>query len=318
MNLIARLVLAVVVCCPATQALAESAVPRALQDRLRAGHLAYIKNAMKKAEPRQGTRGLDPLPPVLTAFSVPYAVDVGESGARLTATFSANDNQAGVARVSVSMVGPKFQSIYLQYSSSFPEKQLQHVAHAPDDLSFYAPGEYVVDNVCVSDHADNSSCYNSDALAVFGNLMTVVSNSRAFDTAAPSLVRGKILTPTLNLSKTHRGTNKLPLAGVKLEVEDAGAQAVSGIGVAGIAFCMNLGEFCFDVYNPWGEPPRTRHAVQNHGGTPGESIPPGTYRIALVTVSDHAGNTRSYLAKDMHGFTDFLDYFPSVEIQVTR
>ncbi|MFZ5549520.1 MAG: hypothetical protein ACOZJX_12555 [Pseudomonadota bacterium] len=318
MNLVAGLALAVAVCISATPALAESAVPRALQDRLRAGHLAYIQSAVKDAKPREGTRGLDPFPPVLTAFSVPYAIDVGESGARLTATFSATDNQAGVARISVSMVGPMFQSIFLQYSSSFPEKQLQHVAHAPDDLSFYAPGEYVVDNVCVRDHADNLSCYNSDALAAFGNLRTVVSNSRAYDMVAPSLVRGKILTPTLNLSKKHRGTREPPLAGVKLEVEDTGSPTVSGVQVAGITFCMNLGEFCFDVYNPWGEPPRTGHAIQNHGGTPGESAPSGTYRIALVTVSDHAGNTRSYLAKDMHGFTDFLDYFPTVEIQVTR
>lgn len=318
MNLAAGLALAVAVCCPATQALAEPSAPSTLQDRLRAGQLPYIQNAMNKAEPREGTKGLDVFRPVLTAFSVPYAVDVGESGARLTATFSATDNQSGVARISVHMVGPKFESVYLRYSSSFPEKQLQHVAHVPDDLSFYAPGEYVVDNVCVSDLADNVACYNSDALAALGNLRTVVSNSRAYDTVAPSLVRGKILTPTLNLSKKHRGTKQPSLAGVKLEVEDTGSQTVSGVRVAGITFCMNLGEFCFDVSNSWSEPPRTTHAIQSHGGTPGESAPSGTYRIALVTVSDHAGNTRSYLAKDMQGFTDFLDYFPSVEIQVSR
>lgn len=314
---------AVAVCSFTMQALAQSRPPvplspEALLNKTAIGQREHLSALMAEAagHVRRAVATTDVTGPVLTAFDA-KSIDVSAHGARLSAAIRATDEESGVQLVWASGYGPHRQYVSLNLYAIPPDRRLSGLASANGSTPFHEPGQYVFTSACAYDQAGNAACYDEEGLAALGNNRMTVLNRRGYDVTLPVLVSGRILTPWLSLSQPHPGTSEPSFAGIELELQDAGDSALAGALYATAMFCQKGGFPCFSLPGYHLGMPRLSHTryrtgVQLSAG----DVEPGEYRLANLTVADHAGMERSYQSLEFGGDTDFGAYFPSVSIRV--
>ena len=151
-------------------------------------------------------------------------------------------------------------------------------------------------------------------LAALGNNVVTITNRFGVDAVPPTLVSGKILTPTVSLSAFQPGTSIPLYAGVQVKTKDSGDTIVSGLRYVSADFCMLDSSACFRVQtypNAAGSPQGTYQM----GSQPANWWPsPGDYHLNYVYLEDLAGNTTYLTSTEFGGTTNFKKLFPSVVI----
>lgn len=258
----------------------------------------------------------DTAPPVLTAFNVPETIDLGPTGSTLSASFKASDDLSGVKQLQATAYGPGGQ-IAVYFVSNAPSTKISGTMHSNGHKPFLTPGVYTYKSVDITDFAGNKRSLDAAELAALGRVSFTLKNDRGYDTVAPSLVRGTILTPVVSLSSHVPGTDLYPVASMKLTAKDAGNNVVSGVRWASVVFCkLNVPERCIYVSNDnIEEEPLVSSATLKLGGSvsPNDYVQ-GEYHIHSLTLFDFAENHSTMISVNSGGDTDFSSYFPSTTI----
>jgi hypothetical protein len=252
-------------------------------------------------------------PPVLTAFGVEGAVNLRKRGEQAVAHWTLTDDLSGGYYMYAQMTGPSGQVIAISRSIGYADTAWSdQEAFALDQAA--EPGSWVVDLAYVYDMRGNFNQYDAAALATLGNNVVEVKN-RSFDKTPPALVSGKVLTPTVTLSKNPPGMPYSFGDDLKVRVslsDTATGSIVSGPYYASLHFCVWEGDSCtyaigLGAYsNVWGQAQDT--TVVGQRLTPG--YPTGVYSLYQVYVQDNAGNVQYYTDINRGGETDFNTLFP--------
>jgi hypothetical protein len=283
-----------------------------LEQQAAARHAAAAEHA------RDGV--IDTTPPVLTAFKVNSHVNVRKTGEQAVFDISATDDMVGVRNIQVRLTGPSGQQVWTNFNvGGAPQRKLAHrYGHTFDPAT--EPGTWTVDFLYIHDWNGNIAFYDGDALAALGNNVVTVANKTA-DTVAPSLVSGKILTPAVSASTPPKGMGpgNGPFVRVALKLRDDGGQIASGLRDAYAYYCLpsdvggcSYGFYLYGESSVWGESKQTIEV----GSEVWSGQPPGVYKPYYISVSDLAGNVRTYISSEFGGETDFSQYFSSTTIEV--
>lgn len=256
--------------------------------------------------------GLDVTPPVLTRFAVPARVRAGEA---IGVNYSATDDMSGVVYMSAYITASKDRSRWDFATDwrNYPSLSLHGTAGIRFDV--YTPSDtYTVNNVYVIDAANNVRKYEGSELQALGNTVTQVQNPRGDDNVPPSLVRGKVLTPTVSLSTPQPGTTRPMWAGVRVEMADTG-EVVSGPLMVNTTFCKTDGVTCLS-FTSMVYAPNKHRAVVETGASLAAGTATGEYLLRHVSMVDWAQNQLSLESKVFGGTTDFSLYFPGTSLTV--
>jgi hypothetical protein len=173
------------------------------------------------------------------------------------------------------------------------------------------PGAWTIVHARLEDLAGNPRKVDAAALAALGNTAFTVVNPGTFDNVAPTLVSGQLLTASVSLTGTAKGTTQAPFVGLKLSVADTGATGVAGIATVHAAFCLADESRCLDVIQstPLGGSAVSATVTigRQVAGALGDA--PGEYLLYEVVLIDHAGNARELLSTAFGGATDFSVLF---------
>jgi len=251
--------------------------------------------------------------PTLTAFHADASVNAALSGAQLKVTLSATGASAGITEVSIYAVSPNGQrATYAGPSVGFPSNDVTTTVGLTFGV-YSQPGTWTITQVVLYDDAGNYTVYDHDQVAALGDASFTVTNAnpRALDLTPPTLVGGRILTPTVKLTP---GANPIDTwAGVQVKLTDAGNPASSGFDWADTVFCTLDRAHCIwlgwgpSVLGQSGATPRMGTNLANLGG----SVVPGTYWLDAVMLHDIAGNATTLTSRMFGGSTDFSTYFPA-------
>jgi hypothetical protein len=280
---------------------------------------AWAMQQIKRQQSTQAARalaGLDVTPPVLTAFDVSSSIDVSLADNPLLVSIKASDDRSGITNILAFAQGPSGQIVGANLYSGLPSKKVAGNMLGTGLTSFQEPGTYTFYSAYVSDAAGNVAQLDQGALAALGRSSFTVKNKRGFDTLAPTLDSGKILTPVLSRSATHPGTDQPPYAGISVSMTDGGETAVSGVPGLSAIFCTIDQSNCFYMWGNDNHVPGTPSVTVQMGAQLSPDTEPGVYHIHSLSVGDRAFNIKELLSTEFSGTTDFSAYFPSTTITI--
>jgi hypothetical protein len=268
---------------------------------------------------RQASR-LDTTPPVLTRFDAGPDLTVSRQLATVRARFEASDDMSGVYSIyALAEVANGIGKLEVRYRAPLPKKQLKGVMNSrTSGLDLMQPGSYTFAYAYVADYAGNLAVYDRAALSALGDTTLELRNPQGFDTSAPTLISGVVLTPEVALSDHHPGTDQPPYIAVRLSAEDSGGTVIAGLRNSSAWFCLR------EVV-PWEcLPPllnnqmvtKQSSALLTLASQLGD-VKPGEYHLRSISLNDFADSGRGYFSLDFGGDTDFSRYFPSTTITVT-
>jgi hypothetical protein len=204
------------------------------------------------------------------------------------------DNLSGVHAVSVFAMSPSGnQYAQTSWTASF-ENTREDLQLGIDMSSATENGIWRVYSVTVSDANNNTTQYDEAALAAMGKTTFTVSGAAGDFEPPVALAGGTNLTPTVSLSTPPRGMlpGADPRVGVTLKLSDAGA---AGISSASMEFCLE-GTYweCFSMSGSISVRGQSDVTLTLGGHPYSYYVTPGNYIPRSLSVSDFAGNNRSY------------------------
>ena len=226
-------------------------------------------------------------PPTITAGEVLSAsVNVQVAPAAPTFQYSFTTGVYGFNYAYFEFAGPNGNQTYFSFDQGFEGNT--HGTHVVRDPGcgtycfYYEPGTYTLIDAYIVDYAGNGTYYEGSQLAsIFTKTSFTLINNGKPDITAPTIVSGKILTPTVSLSATR------PYFEAQLAVSDD----VSGVDYADLVVTDPNG----DVYYVNGNPssPITKTANMQVFFDFSDTTPTGTYTITEAFIQDVAGNAVS-------------------------
>jgi hypothetical protein len=290
------------------------------QEMLRHMHPAQARALVKQQIDQQAAHrverlaaGLDGMPPRLTAIETPVSVDVRFPDATFI-TMKATDDLSGVHWGYAVVTGPHGQKLNAYLGTSPASKKFSGGMSLSELTAFSEPGTYTVTEMALDDLAGNRVYYDQSTLAHLGRTTFVVKNKGGFDTQAPGLTSGKILTPQLSLSATSPGTTRGAYAVVRVDAVDAGDTAVAGIRMGSSDFCTLDMASCFYIWADNMQGGANATLRLSGEASAGMGLLPGTYHLRGLQFSDRAGIFQVLTSDKFGGSTDFSQYFPSTTI----
>lgn len=284
--------------------------------------MAYVKAKVASQQARlSATAGvLDTTGPVLTKFTASTKLDLRQAQPTFKVAVKGTDDLSGLNYLYFYALGPSGQYLYGYYYAGFPQTAFSGNAGLSTPVSrLTEPGTYNIVSAYAYDVAGNYSYVDAPTLASLGgNTVFTVVNSAGYDIVKPTLVGGKILTPTISVASHAAGTtDKDPYIGITVDTTDAGNTAVSGVRQATAVFCKS-GDTGTCIYvsgstYAGGQPTLTL----NLSGTVTPTTALGNYLLYYLYVSDFASNYAYYYSTDFAGTTDFSTMFPTTKIKVT-
>ena len=264
----------------------------------------------------------DTTPPTLTQFASGTTWSMNAGAVPLSVLVKGTDDLSGLSHILIQAVGPSGQGLAAYASFDYPVKSVSR--RVSMSTPFFAgrllePGPWTIVKARFVDLAGNPRKVEGAALAALGNTAFTVVNPGTFDNVAPTLTSAQLLTSSVSLSATAKGTTKAPFIGVKLGVTDSGASATAGIASVHAAFCLADESRCLDMLQsaPLGGNAKSATITigQQVSGTLGHV--PGEYLLYEVNLIDHAGNIRNLLSTAFGGTTDFGALMGNTKISLT-
>ncbi|GAA0743975.1 hypothetical protein GCM10009107_09050 [Ideonella azotifigens] len=287
---------------PQARAFLDKRVERLhLQSPSRAVQASYIK--------------VDNVAPTLTAFSTGKTdLDSSKGAAQLLVNFTASDDFAGVSQVTLWVQNAtNYSSNFATFAVGYPDKTIK--GKLAIDASNLSTGTWSITSLQVSDAAGNGRVYDAAALAQFGGSTSFNVVGASGDTQAPTVVSGKVLTPTVSLSALQKGSySNQAMAGFSVTVQDTAEDKVSGVRMASATFCSPSAYDCLSFTNA--ESARGLGKAEIRMATTPYYYyqPTGDYKLTTLSVTDFAGNSRMMTSIEDGGDTDFSTMFPSTTI----
>lgn len=281
----------------------------------KAQYQRYLQ-AKKAGAQRSATQAhpLDTTGPVMTKLDLAPSADAERADGQIVYSFAATDDLSGVHWLGIVMTGPSGQQFSTYVDPGMTRTKVSGKAAAPLDLWSEA-GEWRVTEVRGGDQANNAFQIPAN-LEALGNIRVQIRNRRAPDTTPPTLVSGKILTPSASLSTPAKGTEfgAQPL-GLSVQVADGGS-AVSGINYVYADFCSDWG-YCIYMSASTNGVLGVKQATLMPSTEVNElENAPGVYQMRSVLVRDQAGNETVLTSTLFDGETDFSQLFPSTTIEL--
>jgi hypothetical protein len=248
----------------------------------------------------------DTTPPALTVFDAGPTWSMTRGVVPLSILVKGTDDLSGLSHILIEIVGPRGQSLFGFADFDSPAKSVSRrvMLNAFFDGRLIEPGDWNVVRARLVDLAGNPRKVEGAALAALGN--TVV-NGGTFDNLAPTLVGGQLLTTSVSLSGTAKGTTQAPFVGLKMTVADSGATGVAGIASVHAAFCLADESRCLDLMQsaPLGGAATSATVTVGRQVSTVLGHVPGEYLLYEIVLVDHAGNARELLSTAFGGSTDF-------------
>ncbi len=260
----------------------------------------------------------DTTPPTLTLFDAGTTWSMNRGAVPLNIFVKGTDDLSGLSHILIQAVGPSGQSLFSLGNFDYPG--LSASRRVPLNTLYAGrllePGAWTVVRARLVDLAGNPRKVEGAALAALGNTAFTVVNAGTFDNVAPTLVSGKLLTTSVSLSGTAKGTTQAPFAGLQLSVADTGASAVAGVATAHAAFCLADESRCLDLLQttPLGGGAASATVTIGTQVSAVLGHVPGEYLLYEVVLVDHAGNAREVLSTVFGGSTDFSTLFTNTKI----
>ena len=264
----------------------------------------------------------DTTPPTLTQFTAGTTWSMNRGAVPLSVLVKGSDDLSGLSHILIQAVGPSGQGLAAYASFDYPVKTVSR--RVSMSTPFFAgrlleSGPWTIVKARLVDWAGNPRKVEGAALAALGNASFTVVNPGTFDNVAPTLTSAQLLTSSVSLSATAKGTTQAPFIGLKLGVADSGASATAGIASVHAAFCLADESRCVDMMQsaPLGgnAPSATITIGQQVSGVLGHA--PGEYLLYELNLVDHAGNIRNLLSTDFGGTTDFGALMGNTKITLT-
>ncbi len=173
-------------------------------------------------------------------------------------------------------------------------------AFANQGFGFYTlPGDWTLNEITLFSMDGSIISYSAQQLSgLFSNLIVHITNPGTPDVTAPTLGKGSVLTPTIDLS------DAMPYFEAKMHVADD----VSGVATVGMGFAAPDGSFGYGAYSTIFSPVKTGEVIASSAFQ--QTAPVGTYTINYLSVCDVAGNcTTKTSASDIQatlGTTTFV------------
>lgn len=267
---------------------------------------------------------LDTVAPTVSAFKLRGSVDASRSGPFVIADLGLSDDLSGVHQLILTLVSPSGRQIVQRWMNvAYPARNVSFSATIGADHGSFGrysePGIWQVQDLVVMDANGNLATFDRTALAALGNTQVSVSNTRA-DTTGPQLVSGQVLTPSLSVSRRHRGTRQPPFVGVTLNLTDSGESgSAAGVRQVDMTLCKYTGTAdCGESIMVYGDVPLFgRSQVKLTLGGSIYAATPGTYHIHSMSLMDAAGNSVWMQSTLFGGETDFSAYFPATTVELT-
>ena len=300
---------------PAGAADTADAHQKAIERLAPAQRPAYLQHLVAQQQARSAqSLGPDVTGPVLTAFNVPTTLNLAKSAAPFKVALKATDDLSGVLRVYFFAEGPSGQTLTLYASSGFPLASFALPAGISSLSRLIEPGTWNVTYGYGYDAAGNVSYFDQPALQALGNTSFAVVNNGGYDKLNPTLVDGKILTPTVSLSAFAPGTSsEPPYVQVKVNATDPGDTAVAGLKQVVLYFCkVAKPDVC--IYPSASTYATAQGTMSFFAGTQvsaANGTVTGTYELAYVNIYDHADNATALVGTKFGGPTNFSTLFPS-------
>lgn len=260
---------------------------------------------------------VDVTPPVLTAFKAEGTFNVNRQTPQFSIQFTATDDNSGVRSAMFQAVGPSGQRIFALTDVTYPAKTVsRRLGFNPYFAArLLQPGVWRIDHARIEDVAGNPGKYGAAALAALGNATITVTNSGSYDTVAPTLTGGQVLTTSVSLSGTARGApGQAPFVGMKVQATDTGSTATAGVAGAGFAFCLAEESRCLELWASNGGTVNSATFLAGAQVSPTLGHVPGVYHLYSVVVYDQAGNFRELVSTFFGGSTNFAAMMPTTTI----
>jgi len=253
----------------------------AMHDAQMKARAAQLRQRWMARHPGEDAGG----PPTITAGEVLSAsVNVQVAPAAPTLQYSFTTGISGFSYAGFEFAGPNGNQTYLSYDQGFEgNTHGTHVVRYPNcgtSCFYYEPGTYTLTYAYIVDNAGNETDYEGSQLAsIFTKTSFTLINKGKPDITAPTIVSGKILTPTVSLSATR------PYFEAQLAVSDD----ISGVDVADLVVTGPNGDEYY-VYS-YPSSPITKTANMQVFLDFSFAPPTGTYTITEAYIYDVAGNS---------------------------
>jgi hypothetical protein len=224
--------------------------------------------------------------PVITAANVTTpVVQIGVFPAEPEISFTFQTGPTGLANAGFVFTNPLGQEYTVVWADEYaPVSGTLNIKQPFQALSAWAPsGEYQLTQVGLADYIGNSTTYTGAQLqSLFKNTVFRVENANA-DNALPTILKGRILTPSVSLSDGHA------VFQAELTVYDA----VSGVGFINLGLSSADGNYPGNAGgwtpSPLRGKPGTATVAANFTGASYLSNAVGTWVIANIEVRNYAG-----------------------------
>lgn len=277
---------------------------------------AYVQRLVALQQARASeSLAVDVTGPVLTAFNSPTSLNLGKSATPFKVAVKATDELSGVTGAYFYAYGPSGQSLYVSANVGFPLTSFNTPAGVSSSVSrLLEPGTWTFTYGYVYDAAGNYSYVDQAALEALGSATFTVVNNGGYDIVKPTLVDGKILTPTVSLSSILPGTTaEPPYVQIKVNAADTGNSALSGVRQVQLYFCkVAKPDVCIYPYGrtqATGQAAMSLYVGQQVSAAKGNLT--GTYELKTIYIYDQAQNYTYLLGTLFGGTTDFSTMFPS-------
>lgn len=275
---------------------------------------AYVKQLVERqrAVRTNADAATDTTPPVLTAFNAGTKLDLDRADAKFKVVAKATDDMSGVQHMYFYATGPSGQWIYAASDFDYPARSVSTLAGFGEINRFLEPGIWAFTSGAVVDVAGNWQDIDEAGLSALGNRTFTVVNNGGFDSTAPVLTGGKVITAAVSLASHQPGTMQDRFAGVSLSATDAGNGAISGIYRGYATFCQLADtNKCFDL---WGGITATGQSTATftigRAVAAGRGNEPGEYDLHSIQLDDWAGNSSHLQSNKFGGPVDFSTLFP--------
>lgn len=286
------------------------------------GAAGRLVERMGRTAPAAAGAAADTTPPALTLFDAGATWSMNRGAVPLSVLVKGTDDLSGLSHILIQAVGPSGQDMAIYASFDYPVKSLSR--RVSMSTPFFAgrllePGPWTIVKARLVDWAGNPRKVEGSALTALGNTAFTVVNTGAFDNVAPTLTSAQLLTSSVSLSGTAKGTTQAPFVGIKLGVADSGASAVAGIASVHASFCLADESRCLDLLQSTALGGNAASATITIGRQVSSVLGhvPGEYRLYEIHLVDHAGNLRSLLSTEFGGTTDFGALMGNTRITLT-
>jgi hypothetical protein len=287
-----------------------------------AGRLIERMHRATPAGVADAAAAADTMRPTLTVFDAGSTWSMERGAVPLSVLVKGTDDLSGLSHILIQAVGPSGQGLAAYASFDYPVKSVSR--RVSMSSPFFAgrllePGSWTIVKARFVDLAGNPRKVEGAALAALGNTAFTVVNTGGFDNVAPTLTSAQLLSSSVSLSATAKGTTQAPFVGLRLGVADSGASAVAGIASVHAAFCLADESRCLDLLQSTALGGNSVSATITIGQQMSAALGhvPGDYLLYEVNLIDHAGNIRSLLSTAFGGSTDFGALMGNTTIKLT-